>query len=71
LAWATTIWATTIGVVVCACDALVANCITVKAVVASSTRRRCFMMIGIPKVLAAAKECANSWWFGLGSTASH
>jgi hypothetical protein len=33
-----------------------ANCIAVKAVVASSTRRRCVMMIEIPgKVLAAEK----------------
>lgn len=39
--------ATTIGAV-CACDAELANCITVKAEVASSTRRRCFMMIEIP-----------------------
>jgi len=58
LAWATTIWATTIGVVVCARDAVVASYVTVKAVVASSTRRRCFMIIEVPKVLPAAKECS-------------
>jgi hypothetical protein len=52
LAWATTIDA------VCACDGELANCITVKVVVASSTRRRFVMMVEVPgkvlsKVLAA------------------
>jgi hypothetical protein len=45
-------WATTSGAD-CACDAAVANCITVSAVVASSTRRRFIMMSGVPgKVLS-------------------
>jgi hypothetical protein len=53
--------ATTIGAV-CACDAAVANCITVKAEVASSTRRRFFMMIEVPgKVLAAKKYSTPEW----------
>jgi hypothetical protein len=42
-------WATTIGAV-CACDAVLANCIIVKAVEASSTRRRCgVMMMEVPR----------------------
>jgi hypothetical protein len=38
-------WATTSGAV-CACDAELASCITVNAVVASSTRRRFVIMLG-------------------------
>ena len=40
--------ATTSGAV-CACDGAVANCIAVRAVVASSTRRSLIMMAGIPR----------------------
>jgi hypothetical protein len=39
--------ATTSGAV-CACDAVLANCVAVSAVVASSTRRNFVMMVGIP-----------------------
>ena len=42
--------ATTIGAV-CACDAGAANCIAVRAVVASSTRRRCVMMVWVPGII--------------------
>src|SRR5207248_10228173 len=36
---------------VCACDGELANCIAVRAVVASSTRRRFVMMISVPENL--------------------
>jgi hypothetical protein len=39
---------------------VVANCITVKAEVASSTRRRFFMMIEVPGKVLAAKEIFNT-----------
>jgi hypothetical protein len=42
--------ATTIGAV-CACDAGAANCMAVRAVVASSTRRSCVMMVWIPGMI--------------------
>jgi hypothetical protein len=47
--------ATTRGAV-CACDANVASCVTVRAVVASSTMRRFVMMILVPGKVLAAKE---------------
>jgi hypothetical protein len=46
--------ATTSGAV-CACDAVLANCIAVSAVVASSTRRSFVMMVGIPENLQQAQ----------------
>jgi hypothetical protein len=59
--------ATTIGAV-CACDALeLANCIAVRAVVASSTRRRFVMMIEVPgKVLSVlpVKDYSTAKWIG-------
>ena len=53
--------ATTIGEV-CACDALLANCITVKAEVASSTRRRFVMMIGVPGKVLWKGACGKLNW---------
>jgi hypothetical protein len=50
--------ATTIGAV-CACEAELANCITVKAEVASSTRRRFFMMVGVPGKVLWKGACGN------------
>jgi hypothetical protein len=41
---------------VCACDAELANCIAVKAVVASSTRRSFVMMIQIPGKVLSSKR---------------
>jgi hypothetical protein len=40
--------ATTSGGALCACDAELANCIAVRAVVASSTKRRLVMMVNFP-----------------------
>ncbi|MCJ9701083.1 hypothetical protein MOV74_08260, partial [Bradyrhizobium sp. SHOUNA76] len=40
--------ATTSGGAVCACDAEFANCIAVRAVVASSTKRRLVMVVNFP-----------------------
>ncbi|WP_322619248.1 hypothetical protein [Bradyrhizobium sp. WBAH10] len=40
--------ATTSGAASCACDAVLANCIAVRAVVASSTKRRLVMVVNFP-----------------------
>ena len=55
-------WATTSGAD-CACDVEVANCATVKAVVASSTMRRFVMMSLVPgKRLAATNSLSSTYW---------
>jgi hypothetical protein len=56
--------ATTSGAV-CACDAEVVNCVTVRAVVASSTMRRFVMMLLVPgKNLVAGSGKAVAERFG-------
>jgi hypothetical protein len=55
-------WATTSGAD-CACDVEVASCVTVKAVVASSTMRRFVMMSLVPgKILAATNSLSSTYW---------
>ena len=57
--------ATTIGAV-CACDAGAANCMAVRAVVASSTRRRCVMMVWVPGMIGNKMwQSTNKRWAGL------
>jgi len=59
--------ATTSGAV-CACEADVASCVTVRAVVASSTRRR-FVMMGVPgKNLVATKKLSPNVSAGRSTT---
>ena len=52
--------ATTSGAV-CACDADVASCVTVRAVVASSTRRRFVMMWSLEKPGSSKKACRRTF----------
>jgi hypothetical protein len=51
---------------VCACDAGAANCMAVRAVVASSTRRRCVMMVWILGIIGnKVWQSTNKRWAGL------
>jgi methyl coenzyme M reductase subunit C len=63
-------WAISIGAV-CACDAGLANCIAVRAVVASSTRRSLVMMVGSPGKALATKEFCRPNVSARRSTAKH
>jgi hypothetical protein len=50
---------------VCACDGADANCIAVRVVVASSTRRSFVMMVWIPREMFDVWRSTNKGWAGL------